>query len=268
MNGLGLSAAKGQYPYGVSSDQKWWVGDGVNDYISGVANTPYIWSDIGTQDLSLSFWIRIDSTTKKSQFIFSISASNSSTDNHIFVFYSHSTNRLIYRVRFGGDFYQRQFPLHDNSVETGISSSSTGWTSSQRGNVNDDGFCNITFTHDASGNAGGIVAYWNGESLDSKVTNDNTVTKTNWNPAHLGIGDSIGHANPSNGVLGGAINEIKLYSSYLTASEISDIYNNGVVANASTVEVTDNLITEWRLNDDVIDLNGKFDSTNNGGTFS
>jgi hypothetical protein len=272
MQGLGLSIAKQAYVDAVYPvDQNWWVGDGVNDYINGTDSTPFIWTDVATQDLSISFWIRIDSTSKKNQQIFCLSASESNTNNNWTIFYTANSNRIYFRQRFGGSNHERYYALHDDSNDTitGITSPTNGWIASQRGNVNDDGFVNITFTYDASSGSNGIKAYWNATELNvSGGYNIAEASRTNFNPEFLGIGENVGNASPSAGVLGGAINEIKLYSSVLSSSDVTSIYNSGRPLNASDVGVTSNLITEWELDTDVTDSSGIYTTTNNGGTFS
>ena len=268
MQGLGLSLAKSSIVSKVPSDPQWWEGDGVNDYISGDAVTPYIWTDARNQDLSLSFWVRIDSTTKKNQVFFSLSASDSSTDDALLCGYDSAFNRIYFRERFGGSNLHRTFALHDNASATGITSSSAGWKASNRGRTNDDGFTNITVTYDASSGASGIKIFWNNEQLTTVANTTNTGTQPNWIPLRLGIGDYIAGDNPTANALGGAINEIKLYDRVLTSSEVSDIYNGGGASSASAAGVTSGLITEWRLNGDATDSNGKYTSNNNGGTFS
>ena len=273
MNGLGLSTARQAYVdttvYPI--DQNWWVGDGVNDYIDGTDSSPFIWTDVATQDLSISFWIRIDSTTKKNQQIFCLSASENNTDNNWTIFYTQSSNRIYFRQRFDGVNHERYYALHDDSNDTitGITSGLTGWRASQRGNVNSDGFANITFTYDASSGNTGIKAYWNATELNASGGNNIAeASRANFDPEFLGIGENVGNDSPSAGVLGGAINEIKLYSSVLSSSDVTSIYNSGRPLNASGVGVTSNLITEWELDTDVTDSSGIYTSTNNGGTFS
>lgn len=270
MQGLGLSLAKPSAILAPSvSDPNWWTGDGVNDYISGTGSPEYVWTDLNTQDISWSFWVRIDSTTKKNQNLFSLSASTSSTNNAINITYNSEFNRLIYRQRWAGTNVDRQFPLHNNGAATGVTNIGTGWCSTQRGLVNSDGFTNITITHDASSAATGIKCYWNGVAMSTfDVTNNPSITKTNWNPVYLGIGDYIAVSNPTAGALGGAINEIKMYGKVLTQAEVTSVYNSGVAANASGVGVTSGLITEWSLNSSTTDSGGYYTSTNNGGTFS
>lgn len=267
MKGLGLSLAKPNYISATTAAGDYWVGDGVNDYISGIGENPFMWTDLANQDLSISFWVRIDSTTKKNQQFFSLSDSTSSTNNCIIVNYSSSVNRIIYRQRWAGNNHDIQIPLHNNSSTTGITDSATGWTASSRGNTNSDGFVNITVTHDASAGTSGMKVYWNGTEIsDSAVTNSYTGTKTNWYPSQLGLGDHIGNTNPSAGALGGALDEVKIYGDVLTSSEVTTIYNSGTPASANTTHSAD-LITEWSLRGVVTDSNNNFVSTNNGGTY-
>lgn len=268
MNGLGLSVTKENFVGDGSGSEEYWVGDGVNDYISGTAASPYIWSDLETQDLSFSMWVRIDSTTRKNQQLLTLSDSDSNGQNIISIYYQGSVNRLIYRQKWFTVKHDKQVPLHSNTATTGISSVSTGWTSSQRGNTNDDGFVNITITHDASNtNLAGIKIYWNGTEINSgSGGSQHTGNKPNWNAKSLGIGENITLTNPSAGVLGGAIDEVKIYGAVLSQSEVTTIYNSGIPASASATHNSD-LITEWSLRGVVTDLNGEFTSTNNGGTY-
>ena len=200
MQGLGLSTAKQAYVDAVYPvDQNWWVGDGVNDYINGTDSTPFIWTDVATQDLSISFWIRIDSTSKKNQQIFCLSASESNTNNNWTIFYTANSNRIYFRQRFSGSNHERYYALHDDSNDTitGITSPTNGWIASQRGNVNDDGFANITFTYDASSGSNGIKAYWNATELNvSGGYNIAEASRTNFNPEFLGIGENVGNNSP------------------------------------------------------------------------
>lgn len=266
MNGLGLSLTKDDFVSDGSGNDEYWVGDGVNDYISGTAASPYIWSDLEAQDLSFSMWVRIDSTTKRNQQLLTLSDSDSNGQNIISIYYQGSVNRLIYRQKWFTLKHDKQVPLHSNSTTTGVPT--TGWTSSERGNTNNDGFVNITITHDASNaTLSGMKIYWNGTEINSSSSGSlHTGNKPNWNAKSLGIGENITLTNPSSGVLGGAIDEVKIYGAVLSQSEVTAIYNNGVPANASATHDSD-LITEWSLEGVVTDLNGEFTSTNNGGTY-
>lgn len=268
MKGLGLSLTKQNFVDEGAPQEAYWVGDGVNDYISGTASSPYIWSDVGTQDLSFSMWVRIDSSTKKNQQLLSISDSDSNNQNIIAIYYQANVNRLVFRQKFYAATHDKQIPLHSNSSTTGISNSTTGWTSGQRGNTNDDGFVNITITHDASDKTlSGINFYWNGTLINGGSSGSlHTGNRPNWNPKSLGLGENITSTNPSAGVLGGALDEVKIYGDVLTQSEVTTIYNSGVPATAATTHSA-SLITEWSLRGVVTDLNSEFTSTNNGGTY-
>lgn len=267
MNGLGLGVEKSSYVSytPVASDGNWWTGDGVNDYISGTANTPVIWSDLTSQDLSFSFWVRIDSTSKKGQKFIGLSAAQSSSDNFLAIAYIQSSNKLRMRIKSSGS--TRDSLVHLSQSGAGVTNDTDGWIASQRGSVNEDGFSLITVTFDASASASAAYNwYWNG----SKLTGDTSsgTFSADFSANFLALGDSAHESNPTAGALGGALNEVKIYNRVLSTAEVIDIYNNGGAQSASTVGVTSGLITEFRLNDDVTDSANKFTSTNNGGVLN
>lgn len=270
MNGLGLHVGKSGYidytP--VASDSNWWTGDGVNDYIQGDAGAPFIWSDLSSQDLSISMWVRIDSSSNKAQKLISFAETAGDNTNFISLSYLSSNKNLRYRIKTTGG--TREGLVHisnsNNAIYTGLNND--GWVLSNRGATNPDGFCLITLTVDIS--ASGMNAfkwYWNGNPLTAGVSSSGSSIST-FEPAALGLGDNIHESAPTAGALGGALNEVKLYNRVLSSSEVVSIYNSGGAASASAVGVTSGLITEWRLNDDVTDSAGEYSSTNNGGVLN
>jgi hypothetical protein len=267
MNGLGLGTEKSSYVSytPVASDGNWWTGDGVNDYISGTANSPLIWSDLASQDLSFSFWVRIDSASKKGQKFIGLSEAQSSSDNFLIIAYLQSSNKLRMRIKSDGSTRDSLISLSQSGA--GIANNTDGWIASQRGSVNEDGFSLITVTFDASASASNAFNwYWNGSSLTGDTSNG--TFSSDFEPNFLTLGDAAHENNPTAGALGGALNEVKIYNKVLSAAEVIDIYNNGGAQSASTVGVTSGLITEFRLNDDVTDSANKFTSTNNGGVLN
>lgn len=238
--------------------------DGVNDYVEGTVGTP---SGFPNETFSVSMWVRVDNTSKRNLHFYTFSGSNHSTSGgHFEAHYSASVNRFRVRWRSSsGSFYDRQFPLHDNSSVTGVSNSSTGWTSGQRGNTDASGFTHIMFCVDGTESlvANGIKAYWNGSEMTSSVTaGQNSFTRAT--PNYLGIGESTANNSPSGGCFGGVIDEVYLYSSQLSSSNVSTIYGYG---RDSENTFTTNYVTAWRMENNVSDEESKTSLTNNGATF-
>lgn len=237
--------------------------DGVNDYVEGTVDTP---STFPNREFSVSMWVRIDNSSKRNMHFYSFSGSqNANTNGYFFLHYSQSANRLIVRFRTGGGtMYQRQYPLHDNSSVTGITSSSNGWRASQRGNTDSAGFTHLMACIDSTNSnaVNGIKTYWNGSELTSAVNNlSNSVTIT---PNYLGIGETPSNSSPSGGCMGGVIDEVYLYDSQLSASNVSTIYGYG--RNSENTFTTD-YVTAWRMENNVDDEEGLTSLTRSGATF-
>lgn len=264
MIGLGLGLAKQDFLGGASFDFATF--NGIEEEIAGTGSSPYIWTDSTTQDLSFSFWVRIDSTTKENQEF--ISLGDSTYDNLILIKYETSNNTLSYIMKWGGvATHSAKIQLHEaiNASTTGVSSSATGWTNSHR-NANSDGFVNVTITFDASSDMAGVKFYWNGTEITRGIiTSTSGVTKADWDAEVVGLANDVS-ASTNDDILKGALDEVKFYSSVLSSSDVSSIYNSGTPVNASDAGVTTNLITEWTLDGTVNDSSGKFDTSNSIGS--
>ena len=244
----------------------YWKGDGVNDNIKA-AGSSIGWGT--TEDLSWSGWYRIDATNGGVEQLGGISTSTASGNNQIFLQYHGGLNRIFHRVRVGGTFGQRQYPLHDNLSITGVSSA--GWKSTNRGNVNSDGFVHLTFTYDASDtSSNAFQVYWNAAKLTSSV-NDNAGTRSSsWSGGSVTIGDLPSSAPNGPNVWQGGIDQVSMYKKVLTQSEITALYNSGTPITGTDASVTTNLLGEYRLENNGNDSSsGAFPNlTNNGGTFT
>ena len=244
----------------------YWVGDGVNDTLRNSG------SSIGwgtTEDLSWSGWYRIDSSGGAVEQLGSISTSTPSGSNQIFLQYNGSQNRIYHRVRVGGTFGQRQYPLHDNLSITGVSSA--GWKSTNRGNVNSDGFVHLTFTYDASDTtSNAFQVYWNAAKLTSSVNNHSGTRSSSWTAGSFAIADIISSATNNPNVFQGGVDQVSMYKKVLTQSEITALYNSGTPITGTDASVTTNLLGEFRLENNANDSSsGAFPNlTNTGGTFT
>ena len=244
----------------------YWVGDGVNDNIKA-AGSSIGWGT--TEDLSWSGWYRIDATNGGVEQFGGISTSTVSGSNQVFLQYNGSQNRIYHRVRVGGTFGQRQYPLHDNLSITGVSSA--GWKSTNRGNVNSDGFVHLTFTYDASDtSSNAFQVYWNAAKLTSSVNNNSGTRSSSWSGGSVTIGDLPSSAPNGPNVWQGGIDQVSMYKKVLTQSEITALYNSGTPITGTDASVTTNLLGEYRLENNGNDSSsGAFPNlTNNGGTFT
>lgn len=248
------------------SNTRYYQNDGTGDYIDCTTSTsPF---DINsTQDLSFSFWVR-NTGSKQNQLIINFGNTNANGNNRIMVNYSANLNRIICRMRTNSVNFDRQFALHDNSSATGISSSSNGWSSTSRGNVNGQNFCMLTMTYDASQStgAGAFKLYWNATECTTTATS-NSGTRTAITSTKGRIGENL-HLTNSAGNTTLDYDEIKIYNKVLSSSEVTTLYNSGTIADSSQT-VSSGLITEWTFdNNNANDSNSKYTNTIVNGTIT
>ena len=243
--------------------------DGVNDYVTFTPNAP---RDFPNDTMTISFWVRVDQTTKSNMIFYCTTHTDgSSADGRLIIFYHGNLNRLIvqfFKTQGSNKVYQRQFPLHNNSTQTGITNSSTGWTTGQRGNVDSDNFTHIAVAIDRTNTTvtSGIKAYWNANELTYAVNNTSTMTTAHtFDPNFGAIGEGSHTASkPGASIHDGALDEMYIYSAQLSSSNISTIYGYG--RNTENTFTT-NYTTAWRFENSIDDEEGLTDTTNNGATF-
>jgi len=243
--------------------------DGVNDYVLFTPNAP---RDFPNDTMTLSFWVRVDQSTKSNMIFYCTTHEDATaSQGRLIIFYHSNFNRIIaqYFITSGGNkVYQRQFALHDNSGTTGITNSGTGWTSSQRGNTDSDGYTHIAVALDRTRSSAtdGVKVYWNGTALTSAAVTSNTMTTSHtFDPNFGAIGEGTHAASkPSAAIHDGVLDEMYLYDAQLSSSNISTIYGYG---RNSENTFTTNYTTAWRFENSVDDEEGLTDTTNNGATF-
>ena len=253
------------YGYASYTNSHYYSNDGTNDYITGekVSSTPF---DINTtQDLSFNFWVRIKSTSKNNETLWNFGSTNANGNDRIFMQYIASSNRFLCRVRTNSVNFDRQFALHDNSSATGISNSSTGWTTSQRGNVGDDNFSMITLTYDASQSSASnaFKLYWNASELTTQAASNNG-TRGSRRADFFRFCENI-HTTASAGNANVDIDEFKVYTDILSSSEITTLYNSGVPTDSSQTH-SSSLLTEWTFDTDEQDSAGLYTTSIVGGS--
>lgn len=239
--------------------------DGVNDYVRGS-----ITGSIPNRTFTVSMWVRIDATTKHNMSFYSfVGTAGTITNDRLLIYYNSGVNRLIVQFRRGSDGaqYIQAYPLHDstNATVSGVTNSSTGWVASQRGNTDAQGFTHLCFAIDQtqSSAANGIKTYWNGSQLTYSVANTATCN-TGLNCNYMSIGDNPSSSTAPSLPMEGVIDEVYLYSSQLSSTNVSTIYGYGR-HNENTF--TTNYVTSWRMENTVADDSGYVSLTNNGATF-
>ena len=246
------------------SNTHYYTNDGVNDYIKGTWET---YNYLHNTDWSVNFWIKMNASTSTSQQLWDFNANSTlnsgNTNNRVFMQYVGNTTRLLVRVRTNSTNFDRQISLTGNSSITGLTS---GWTSSNRGNVNSAGFCMLTVTYDASQTTGAaaIKMYWNGSELTGTAASTNG-TRSTAGFASLSLCASqhsvtSGNANVS-------IDEWAFYSDLLTASEISTLYNSGSIETPANLH-TNNLqeVVSFGASNALNFYGSIYSGTINGGT--
>ena len=247
----------------------YWLGDGVNDTMRFTGNSYDLFAANTSQDMSFCGWYRIDETSAQVQHLMSASTSTVDGNNQIFIQYHGSLNRLMFRYRHNGAFHQVQKSLHDNFSETGVSSS--GWTSTNRGNTNGNGFVFLAFTYDASNRtaSSGMKIYWNDEPMNATASSSDVGSPAAWNARSFAIGDLVSTSPNNANVFKGGIDQVSVYKKVLTQAEITSLYNSGVPRSCSANGVTTNLVAEYKLDNNTDNSSGTFMDLQNigGGTF-
>ena len=271
LNTLSVAAGKAAphamsefYGYANYSNLKYYENDGTGDYISGsTGSAPFTINS--TQDLTISMWVRPQNTADQNHMMINFSNTTANGNNRLFISYTASVNRIITRVRTNSSNFDRQFALHDNSTQTGLTTT-TAWSANNRGNANSDGWINLTITYDASQSSpeAAFKLYWNGSECASTAASSSgsrgSIAATNYK-----IGENI-HSTNSGGNAFMDFDEIKVYNRIISSSAITSIYNSGVIADSSQTSST-NLVTEWTFEgSNADDSNSRYTSSITGGT--
>ena len=246
----------------------YWLGDGVNDTLRFTNNSSVLFDS--NDDFSYSGWFRIDETSNQMQWLGSFAEASPSGANQIFIQYNPTSARMQLRFRKGGggNFHQRFWSISstNNTSITGVNSN--GWYSTNRGNVNSEGFVHLVFTRDNSNTASsGMNLYWNGTKLPESIQ-FNSRSLASFDIKSAAIGDAVGSSPNNANVFKGGIDQVSVYNAVLSQSDITALYNSGTVATCADAGVTSNLLAEYRLENNTTNTNGNFPSlVNTGGTF-
>lgn len=222
---------------------KFWKYSGVNDRLVWRDSTPAISGY--SETFSVSLWFRVDRSSKDNMLLFDIYPQGTTTSaNRFFLNYSANLNRFVARYRSNSKNFDRQWALHGtNGTVTGVTNSSTGWVTSQRGNVNSDNFSHIVLTYDGTQSTAtnAFKIYWNASELTAQAVANNG-TRTNFDFTEITFGNDY---NSGTGDASG-YDEMRVYDKVLSSSEINDIYGQGNPRFSTSDGVTTDLILEDR----------------------
>lgn len=202
--------------------------------------------------------------------------SDSAYNNVFRVFYHEHFNRLYFGwLNYSSStniYAQAYWPMHYSTARTASGLGSTYWSSTNRGNVNSNGFTMITLTVAGTTSSSGVMSrtvaggYWNGVSLGSTYDvngaqngDPNLTTTTPRGVSFLGLpyGSSQGNGTfnesagifPGNGT-GTIMSEFSIWDKVLTQSEVTALYNNGDGGSISKTTKPTNLIAYWNFDSD------------------
>ena len=231
-------------------------------YVADSNSSGVEWDD--DDDFSISFWVKPgwDASLNTNIHLFSssdVGASGANSDTFR-MWYDESLNRLNVQWRSGGSHRRHNFWLfHSNSGKYAPAYAAAGlgasyWTSANRGYVGDDDFTMITFCKGTDNSAAdtNIDMYWNGTTLGtSHYTSGNNHGTPNMgnNDKNIFLGSTSWTSN-FNG--SGNNNEtlfdgLTMWNSKLTATEVTELWNEGTPIDATTHSNATELKGYWEF---------------------
>jgi len=232
-----------------------------------------------TDPFSINFWVKAGwdaNLDTEGRYIYIISWAGSDTgsnsnnfyNNHIEVYYDERDNRLWFSMSnisaslnvITSNFYFFHNPTTSAVTGHGTNYPTDNWTATNPGNTNDNGFSMLTITYDGSENlVTGFRMYWNGndagapfgteQNLNGGITNMDTSTPRLFSvlgrsTAAVGSGDEgAGRQGGNTGTT--IIDEVSIWNEELSASDITNLWNNGEGGTISRYNQPPNLITYY-----------------------
>lgn len=205
-----------------------------NDYywqLTNGSNGELRWEDTeglsaeNDADWSISFWYRNDQSSKTNLLLIDIFPQGASNNhNRIFLNYNSSQNRFVARYRSSAVNFDRQWNLHNNSTATGVSNSTTGWCTSQRGRVNSQNFTHIVLTYKGTESTGAAAfkCYWNGIEMTTTAASANG-TRSNFNKTEFVWSNDYNDGSGDNS----SWDMMHLYQTELRSADVTALYNSG-----------------------------------------
>lgn len=219
-----------------------------------------------TQDLTISMWVRQDATAaaQQNQILWDLSTNNTTSSDRFFLQYDKNGNRFVVRLRTNSVNFTQNYEIESNNASMGLgTNAATLWSSTNRGNTNSDGWSLLTLVYDASQStpANAFKFYWNA-TLVATPSGAGAGTRVSRDVNYITLGNNNHNPTTTAGGFVGGIDEVKIYTSALSASNISTIYNSGVIADASST-YNSFLFTEFTFESDTSDSGGYFPIVNN-----
>ena len=245
---------------------------------------------------TVSFWLKAGWTTALSsqgrhQFMWGVSANAKNTtpnnystnvyNNNWRIFYDEQMNRLymsfLGKTSTGANAYTQNFWwLHKTgtgnaAIQTGLGS--TYWSNTNRGDVNDNDFSMLTITYNGSMSSTNLKCYWNGNNIGTPyyasgqnsgtpvADTDQVRLQALLGTAYGPNGTLTGDGDATAGYFGGNgntyIDQYSLWDSALSATAVSDLYNEGAGGSISTEEQPEGLIVYYSFDSTSQDTNPK-----------
>ena len=230
-------------------------------YVTDSNSSGVEWDD--DDDFSISFWVKPgwNASLNTSIHLFSSTDVGGGINADTFrIWYDESLNRLNVQWRSGGTARRHNFwTFHANSGKYAPAYAASGlgtayWSSANRGYVGDDDFTMITFCKGTANSAAdtNIDMYWNGTTLGtSHYTSGNNAGTPNMsnNDKNIFLGSTSWTSN-FNG--SGNNNEtlfdgLTMWNSKLTATEVTELWNEGTPIDATTHSNATELKGYWEF---------------------
>jgi len=216
-----------------------------------------IWNVTETTAHTISFWVKAgwaSNLNTNIHFFHSNQENSTGTRNEMLrIYYREDNNRLVIERGNNNNNYHMNFWLfHSNTGNYATAYAAAGlgasyWSATNRGNTGDDDFTMITFTMSGTSSASPthLKAYWNGSSLG---TGFYTSGFTKGSPSmdasesrEVAIGSNTANNLKSGNSSATLYNDLTVWNKALTASEVSELYNNGTRLDATTHSAASNL---------------------------
>ena len=193
--------------------------DGADDYVNCGDNDNLSFGDsVNDSPFSISAWIKFDNIGSRQGIVSKFSATN----NCEYGFFLESNNTLKVYLFDGASTKIRG--KASTAITTGV------WNY-------------VTFTYDGQGGSSaynGMKIYLNGVDISSSNVTLNTYTAMHNMSAPLKIGEYFGNYASGN------IDEVSIFNSELSASDVTSIYNSGTPNDISAMS---GLVSWWRMGD-------------------
>ena len=183
--------------------------DGVDDCVN--LGTPASLRFVNSDSFSFSAWVNVSSGNNTI-----ISNQDAPSTNYRGYYFAIQSQKLVVILR---------STLADRMFYNGSATLSSGWN-------------HVAFTYDGSGTTGGGQLYVNGAADTTTGSGTMTGTIESVTPIFLGTRDQ------GDNFFDGALDEVSVFNTELSASAISTIYNSG-----TDLTGTSGLVSWWRMGD-------------------